>query len=64
MGILRKILAVVVGMFVGGMAIGAVQAIGHKLYPFPPGVDANNPEDLARYVETAPFMAIFSVIIS
>ena len=64
MKILRKILAVLVGMFVGGMAIGAVQAIGHRLYPFPPGADPNNPDDLARYVETAPFMAIFFVIIS
>lgn len=61
---LRKILALVVGVLLTSIAVGAVQSLGHYLYPLPPGTDPNNPEHIKHYVETAPFMAIFFVIIS
>lgn len=64
MKILRKILAVIVGMFATGAVVGLVQQLGHHLYPLPPGTDPNNPEHLRNYIENAPFMAMFFVIIS
>ena len=64
MEILRKILAVAVGMIAAGFAVGAVQALGHSLYPLPAGANPENPEDISKYVESAPFMAVFFVIIS
>ena len=64
MTILRKILAVIAGIIVCSIVVGLVQQLGHYLYPLPEGSDPNNPEAIKQYVETAPFMAIFFVIIS
>lgn len=64
MSILRKILAVLVAMIATGIVVGLVQHIGHKMYPLPAGTNPQNPDDIAKYVENAPFMAIFFVIIS
>lgn len=64
MSILRKILAVLVAMIATGIVVGLVQQIGHKMYPLPAGANPENPEDIAKYVENAPFIAIFFVIIS
>lgn len=61
---LRKILAVVVGMLAASIAIGLVQKLDHTIYPLPAGSDPNNTEAIKKYVETAPFMAVFFVIIS
>ena len=61
---IRKILAVVIALLVGSFVIGAVQALGHSIYPLPAGADPEKPEDIAKYVQNAPFMAIFFVIIA
>ena len=61
---LRKILAVVAGIIATSVAVGLVQQLGHYLYPLPTGTDPNDAEAIKKYVETAPFMAIFFVIIS
>lgn len=60
----RLIIAVIVGLLVTSAAVGLVQWIGHQLFPLPAGADPNNPEDIKEYVKTAPFMALFFVIIS
>ena len=64
MSLLRKILAVVIAMVAAGIVIGIVQQTGHKLYPLPEGTNPENPDDIAKYVENAPFMTVFFVIIS
>lgn len=61
---LRKILAVIAGFIVTSAVVGLVQWIGHQIYPLPPGADLNDPETLRDYVETAPFFALFFVILS
>ncbi len=61
---LRKILAIPAGFLAGGLGIFLVQAIGHKLYPLPEGMNPNDMEAMKNYVDTAPFMALFFVIIS
>jgi len=61
---LRKILAVIAGLISGGISIGIIQTMGHFLYPIPEGMKSDNMEAMKNYVETAPFMALFFVIIS
>lgn len=61
---LRKILAVIVGIISGGLSVGIVQTIGHYFYPMPKGMKSDDMEAMKNYVETAPFMALFFVIIS
>ncbi|MBW8361696.1 MAG: hypothetical protein K0M56_05855 [Kaistella sp.] len=60
----RKILAVLAGLIATSLAVMIVQQLGHYLYPLPPGTDPNDIEAIKKYVETAPFMAKFFVIIS
>jgi len=61
---IKKIVAVVAGILLTSDAVGLVQQLGHYLYPLPSGTDPNDPEAIKKYVENAPFMAIFFVIIS
>lgn len=61
---LRKILALLGGIIATSVAVGLVQQLGHYLYPLPAGTNSNNAEAIKNYIETAPFMAIFFVIIS
>ena len=61
---IRKIAAVVVGILLTSLVVGLVQQLGHYLYPLPAGTDPNDPEAIKKYVENAPFLAVFFVIIS
>lgn len=61
---LRKILAVIAGLLATAAMVSLVQMLGHYLYPMPPGSDPNDIEAMKEYVENAPFMALFFVIIS
>jgi len=61
---IRKILAVIAGIITGGISVGIVQKIGHSIYPMPEGMKGDDMEAMKNYVETAPFMSLFFVIIS
>lgn len=61
---MKKIIAVVAGLFFGAVLMTIVQMLGHRIYPQPEGMDPSDMEALSAYVETAPFMALFFVIIS
>jgi hypothetical protein len=60
----RKILAVVGGLVTGSICVGAVEWLGHKMYPLPAGVKPDNMEAFKEYIATAPFMALLFVIIA
>ena len=60
----RKLAAVIAGIVATSIAVGLVQQLGHYLYPLPAGTDPNDPEAIKKHVETAPFFAVFLVIIS
>lgn len=60
----RKILAVPAGLLAGGIGIFLIEALGHQLYPLPAGMNQNDMEGMKTYVTTAPFMALFFVIIA
>ncbi|MDR6458713.1 uncharacterized protein YacL [Chryseobacterium vietnamense] len=61
---LRRILAVLAGLIVGSICITVVEKIGHALYPPPAEAAAGDMEALKEYVDQAPFMALFFVIIA
>ena len=61
---LKKILAVPAGLFAGGIGIFLIQTLDHKLYPLPEGMNPNDMEAMKAYVASAPFMALFFVILS
>lgn len=61
---LRKILAIPAGLVAGGIGIFLIQMLGHKLFPLPEGMNPNDMEAMKTYVASAPFMALFFVILS
>ncbi|TXF78884.1 hypothetical protein [Chryseobacterium sp.] len=60
----RKILAVLAGLVATALVVGLVEQLGHYVYPLPSGADPNDPETFKKYAESAPFMAIFFVILA
>jgi hypothetical protein len=60
---LRRILAVPVGLIAGIICITIVEKIGHQLYPPPAAAGSGDMEAMKAYVATAPFMALFFVIL-
>ncbi|MGA9212407.1 hypothetical protein [Kaistella sp.] len=60
----RKIVAIPAGLIAGVIGISLFQILGHKLYPLPAGMDPNDMNAMKEYVTSAPFMALFFVIIS
>jgi hypothetical protein len=53
----RRALGIVVGIVTGGIIAGIVQAIGHRLYPLPHGVNILNPADLHMMIARMPAAA-------
>ncbi|MCG6117385.1 MAG: hypothetical protein MEQ07_04210 [Aquimonas sp.] len=60
----RGILATVLGVLVAGLCISLVQALGHRLYPPPAGLQRDDVEALAAYISEAPVGALLSVLLS
>ncbi|WP_223605499.1 hypothetical protein [Chryseobacterium sp. OSA05B] len=60
---LRRILAVPAGLIAGIISITIVEKIGHQVYPPPAAAGSGDMTAMKEYVATAPFMALFFVII-
>jgi hypothetical protein len=58
----RKIAAVLVGIFVAFGLVFCIEAIGHKVYPTPPGLDFSKPEVVAEFMKTLPAGAFMFVL--
>jgi hypothetical protein len=61
---LRLIGGILIGIVVAGATVGAVEWIGHQIYPPPPGLDLGKPEDLARLMDIIPVGAKVAVLIA
>jgi hypothetical protein len=59
---LRGVLGVILGIVVGGLSIGGAEAIGHKIYPPPPGLDLGVPGATATLMETISLEAKIAVV--
>lgn len=63
-GLARGIGATVVGVLVAGLSIAGVEWLGHRLYPPPAGLQANDLEALAAHVATMPIGALLFVLLA
>ena len=62
---IRNILALIAGLFVGmSVNMALVMLNAHVLFPMPPGTDWNNPELLSAYIATLPFAAFVVVLLA
>ncbi|WP_370899264.1 hypothetical protein [Chryseobacterium gossypii] len=61
---LKRIMAVAGGIIAGSVCIWIMESLGHYLYPLPEGMKPNDLEGFKEYVATAPFMALFFVILA
>jgi len=59
--ILLMVLAVVAGLFVGGLLNMGVLSLIPQFFPYPDGVDPNVPENIAAFMKTAPIGAFMLV---
>lgn len=60
----RSILAVVCGLVVAMLVIAGVEALGHLLYPPPPGIDLARAADQERLMEALPIQAKIAVVVA
>jgi hypothetical protein len=60
----RNILSVIVAFVVGGIFVFLFEALGHRIYPVPEGIDSTNMQAIAEYVKTAPVGAILAVLVA
>jgi len=64
MTILRTLIAVLLGILVGGTVVGVVEALGHVLYPLPADVDQTDFEAMAAAFRDAPLGAKAAVLVA
>lgn len=62
--IVRGIVAVVAGLVAAFAVVFVCEALGHMLYPPPPGLDISNPDDQKRMMEVIPTGAKVAVVIA
>lgn len=60
----RRIVGVIAGFIVSGVVVALVEAIGHLLFPPPPGVDVHNPEAMAGLMAQIPLGAKIAVLVA
>ena len=61
---MRIVLGVVAGVVVAFLCVFAVEFIAHGLYPPPAGLDASNPADQARLMDSMPAAAKAMVLLA
>jgi hypothetical protein len=53
----KRVLAVIIGMVVGGAVVGLVETLGHLIFPIDESL-TSTPQGIKAYLETAPFGAL------
>lgn len=61
---LRLIFAFLAGAVAMSLTVAGVQAIGHQLWPLPPGIDPNRHDQMATIVEAMPVAAKAWVVLA
>jgi hypothetical protein len=57
----RSVLAVLVGIIIGGMVVSLIEIPGLLMHPFPAGADTSDSEVLRSHVASAPLAALILV---
>jgi hypothetical protein len=60
----RSVVSVVVGFLAGALVVGLLEALGHRLYPPPAGIDLNDPEALKTIIKSLPRGALIMVLVA
>lgn len=60
---LRKVFAVLLGVLVAFATVMVIEWLGHQVYPVPPDVDFNDPQEMQRYVANLPLGAFVSILL-
>jgi hypothetical protein len=60
----RSILAVLLGVVVGGLLVAAVEFVSHLIYPPPQGLDPANVEAFKRVMASAPAGAFLFILLA
>jgi hypothetical protein len=60
----RSILAVLMGVVVGGLLVAAVEFVSHLIYPPPPGLNHSDVDALKGAMATAPAGALLLVLLA
>ncbi len=63
-GLARGIAATVAGVLLAGLTIAGVEWLGHRLYPPPAGLQANDLQALAAHVAAMPIGALLFVLLA
>jgi Na+-driven multidrug efflux pump len=58
----RTILGMLAGVAAAILVIMGIEALGHALYPPPPGLDPRDPADVAAVIAAAPTAALLFVL--
>ena len=61
---MRRLLGIVVGVVVGGLAVAAVETLGHRAFPLRTNVDTSNVEAMRALLASAPLAALISVAVA
>ncbi|MEJ8568776.1 hypothetical protein [Elongatibacter sediminis] len=59
---LRKVIAVMAGLFTAVALVALIESISHRIYPPPPGIDFRDPEQLASFINGLPLSALLWVL--
>ena len=62
--IIRNILAVIVGLVVGNIAIMGLHYLGMVFYPLPEGTEMNDMEAIIEYMSIAPLGSLWFVLLA
>jgi hypothetical protein len=60
----RVVVAALVGVITALVLVVGIEAVGHRLYPTPAGIDLSDPDQLRRYVDGLPVGAFLIVLAS
>lgn len=60
----KTALAVIAGLVASFVVVMCVESLSHILYPPPPGLDFNDPEQVQAFIATLPVGALIAVIIA
>ena len=61
---IRLILGIVAGLIAAVFTVALVEALGHMIYPPPPGVDVTDPAQLSAIMSTIPLGAKIAVLVA
>ena len=61
---IRNVLAVLLGLIVGNIAIMGLHYLGMEFYPLPEGTNMNDMNAIAEYIKIAPTGALLMVIVA